>query len=102
MALGEQEAKMKYILSTREIKESDLSVERPFMPEEGDYEIYLKALIEDIQNLDIVLNASISHGSITIEIKDEETFQELHANVKNILKGDMFNKLIATNFEAFR
>ena len=90
---------MKYILSTRKIIESDLCVERPFMPAEDDYDIYLKALIEDIQNLDIVLDASNTSGQIIIELKDKETFQELHTNVKNLLKGDMFSKLVATNFE---
>ena len=92
--------KMKYKLSTRKINESDLGVECPFMPEEGDYEMYFNALVEEIKNMDMTLNVSHSSDSIIIEIKNESDFQRLHSNVKDFLSGEPFCKLRTSGFEA--
>jgi hypothetical protein len=42
---------MQYQISFRKLRGSDLNVNRPFMPEDEDFEVYLSALVEDIQYL---------------------------------------------------
>jgi hypothetical protein len=83
----------KYKLLTREIIDSDIGAECPFMPEEGEYEIYLTALAEDINNLNVVLNSNIEGNSIVIELEVESDFEELHDQVKLILQSEISTKL---------
>jgi len=50
---------MKYKLQIRKINESDLSVECPFMAEEGDFEMYVNAFKKDIEALKVVVSVSL-------------------------------------------
>ncbi|MCD9485461.1 hypothetical protein GLP25_20075 [Photobacterium phosphoreum] len=84
---------MKYELQTRKIINSDIGINCPYMPKDGEYELCLIALLDDIKNLNVVLNATNIGSSVFIEIKEDADFQELHTNVKSIMGGDMFSKL---------
>ncbi|WP_318470841.1 hypothetical protein [Photobacterium leiognathi] len=90
---------MLYELQTRKIISSDIGVNCPHMPRDGEYELCLQALVEDIKNLSIVLNVTNIDNSVLIDIKSEEDFNELHANVKSIMGGDMFTKIRVINFK---
>lgn len=85
---------MQYQLSIRKIKESDLSVNRPFMPENENYEMYLSAFIEDIDNLDFVSELQRSGNNLTIMIKNDSNFEQLHKAVKKLLNGSYYDKLV--------
>jgi hypothetical protein len=88
---------MQYQLSIRKINESDLSVNRPFMPEDEDYEMYLSAFIEDVQNLECVTDL-ITNGNgngIVITIENESDFEQLHAAVKHLLNNSFHDKLVS-------
>lgn len=81
---------MKYELKMREIKESDLRVECPFLPEPEDYEIHLNALVEDINNLEAVLIADRIDSTIKIEVKKNVEPEELRLDIKPFISGDRF------------
>lgn len=85
---------MQYQLSIRKIKESDLNVNRPFMPEDQDYEMYLSAFIEDVQNLDCVTELVTNGDSLVITIENESDFEQLHAAVKHLLNNSFHDKLV--------
>ena len=85
---------MKYQISFRKITESDLSVNRPFMPEDEDYEIYLSALIEDIQNLDCVTDLTKNGNNVVISVENDSGFESLHLAVKKLLNDQFHDKLV--------
>jgi|GEM_PF-5606158 len=85
---------MQYQISFREITESDLGVNRPFMTESEDYEMYLSALIEDIQNLDCVSRINQNGNNVVITLKSESVFESLHLAVKELLDNQFHEKLV--------
>ena len=85
---------MQYQISFRKITESDLSVNRPFMPEDEDYEMYLSALIEDIQNLDCVTALNQQGNIAVITVKNESDFELLRLAVKELLSNQFHDKLV--------
>jgi hypothetical protein len=85
---------MQYQISFRRITESDLSVNRPFMPEAEGYEMYLSALVEDIQNLDCVTAANRNGNSVVIAVETEKEFELLHSAVKELLNSQFHDKLV--------
>jgi hypothetical protein len=85
---------MQYQLSIRKVTELDLSVNRPFMPEDEDYEMYLSALIEDIQNLDYVTELNQNGSNLVITIANELDFELLHSAVKTLLNNQFHDKLV--------
>ena len=88
---------MKYQLSIRKIKESDLSVNRPFMPENENYELYLLALAEDIKNLHYVSELIQSGNDLLVTIKSDSDFEQLHSYVKKLLTNQFHDKLVANS-----
>lgn len=87
---------MQYQLSIRKIKESDLSVNRPFMPENECYEMHLSAFIEDIDNLEFVSELQQSGNNLTITIKNDSDFEQLCETVKKLLNGSYYDKLVVS------
>ena len=85
---------MEYQISFRKITESDLSVNRPFMPEYESYEMYLSALVEDIQNLDCVTEISQNENKVVVAVKTESDFELLHSAVKELLSNQFHDKLV--------
>lgn len=85
---------MKYQLSIRKIKESDLSVNRPFMPDNENYEMYLSAFIEDIDNLEFVSKLQKNGNNLIITIKNDSDFEQLYEAVKKLLNGSYYDKLV--------
>ena len=86
---------MQYQLSIRKINESDLSVNRPFMPEDENYEMYLSAFIEDVQNLECVTEVITNANGLVITIENESDFEQLHAAVKHLLNNSFHDKLVS-------
>lgn len=85
---------MQYQLSIRKITESDLSVNRPFMPENEHYEMYFSAFIEDIESLEFVSELQLSGNTFVITIEHDTDFEQLHAAVKMLLNGSYHDKLV--------
>lgn len=88
---------MQYQISFRKITESDLSVNRPFMPENEDYEMYLSALVEDIQGLDCVVDLKQNGNNLVITIKNESDFELLHLAIKELLNNQFRDKLVVNS-----
>ncbi|MFS1437427.1 hypothetical protein [Shewanella sp. 10N.286.48.A6] len=86
---------MQYQLSIRKVNESDLSVNRPFMPEDEDYEMYLSAFIEDVQKLECVTELITNGNGLVIAIKNESDFEQLHTAVKHLLNNSFHDKLVS-------
>jgi len=85
---------MQYQLSIRKITESDLSVNRPFMPENEHYEMYLSAFIDDIDYLEFVSEIQSSGNNIVITIENDSDFELLRVAVKNLLNESYHDKLL--------
>lgn len=77
---------MIYKLGLREISDSDISAECPYMPEKEDYQMYVVAFIDDIKNLDIVESAHESNNSVIIKLVEHADFKQLHQAIIAILK----------------
>lgn len=88
---------MQYQISFRKITESDLSVTRPFMPENEDYEMYLSALIEDIKNLEYVTELNQNGNNVVITVETDKEFELLHSAVKELLKNQFHDKLVVNS-----
>lgn len=78
---------MKFELKMRELKESDLRAECPFLPEPENYEIYLNALVEDIDQLEAVNIASRVGSTITIEVNKSIYPEELRLAIKPFISS---------------
>lgn len=87
---------MKYKLPIRRIRESDLSVNCPHMPEEDDFDMYFSALKEDIQNIDIVVSVIQEDENLIIGIKEESDFKLLHSTIKDLL-ANQYNTQLSTS-----
>ena len=85
---------MQYQLSIRKITKSDLSVNRPFVPENEHYEMYLSAFIEDIGNLEFVSELQQSGNNLIITIENDSDFEQLHEAAKKLLNGSYHDKLV--------
>lgn len=85
---------MQYKLSIRKITESDLSVNRPFMPENEYYEMYLSAFIEDIDNLEFISALQQSGNNLIITIENDSDFEQLYKATKKLLNGLYHDKLV--------
>jgi hypothetical protein len=64
------------------------------MPEDEDYEMYLSAFIEDVQNLECVSELSANSNVLTITIENESDFSQLHTGVKDLLNNSYHDKLV--------
>ena len=85
---------MQYQLSIRKITESDLSLSRPYMPENEDYEMYLSAFVEDINNLEFVSALQQKGGDLIVTIENDSDFEQLEEAAKKLLSGSYYNKLV--------
>ncbi|QCU76365.1 hypothetical protein FFU37_18010 [Pseudoalteromonas distincta] len=88
---------MQYQLSIRKINESDLSVIRPFMPEDENYEMYFSALVEDIEDLDCVAKLTHNGSDLIITIGKESSSEQFFEAVKVLLNSSYSDKLIANS-----
>ncbi|QDP00235.1 hypothetical protein [Thalassotalea sp. PS06] len=86
---------MQYKLSVRKVSESDLNVNRPFLPEEENFEMHLSAFIQDIELLEFVTKVQKSGDKLFITLDQEANFEQLHAEAKRLLNNSYFDKLIA-------
>lgn len=88
---------MQYQLPIRKITNSDLSINRPFMQEDEDYEMCLSALVEEIKNLAYVSELNQSGNNLIITIENESDFELLHLAVKNLLNNQFHDKLVVNS-----
>jgi len=84
---------MEYKLQIRQINESDLNRTCPFIPEKEEYEMYVDALKEDIQALDVVVSIEQVSDFFVIQINSEKDFQILKSSVEQILSKQYYDKL---------
>ena len=85
---------MKYKLGVRRLGESDIGVECPVLPEPEDFQMYLNAFVEEINGLDVVVNAEPSGESIVIELESEADVPTLHRSVRDAYQN--FSQYFAT------
>ena len=90
---------MNYKLGLREISESDLNAECPWMPEKENYPTYVLAFIEDINHLEIVENAYKLNSAVIIQLVDGATIEQLALESKPIHQH-YWSKLRTTGFES--
>ncbi|MEZ9464886.1 MULTISPECIES: hypothetical protein [Vibrio] len=89
---------MKYRLGLREITESDIRVDCPFMPEPEDYPMYVEAFVADFNNLEIVDNAFEENNSVVIELAEGVTGEQLRQASISIHQN-YWKKLRTTGFD---
>jgi len=86
------------ILTIREVIESDLRAECPFLPNEGEFEVYFSSLYQGIGALECVDTIDVVGNSIHINVSDDVEFETLREDIKPFLQGDTFEKLRVISF----
>ena len=84
---------MKFTLEIRPLTESDLSSSTPFLPEEGDYEMYVQALSEDIAQLEGILHVTQGNACLYIETEEPLGQEELKKRIKPIFTETIMQNL---------
>ncbi|MUJ29737.1 hypothetical protein GNP73_17365 [Aliivibrio fischeri] len=90
---------MKYKLGLRPINESDIGIDCPFMPENENYDSYVSAFVEEINNLEIVKEAIESEGCAIIELENNVSLDVLRESLKS-LHQSFWELLRTTGFES--
>ncbi|GLP97125.1 hypothetical protein [Paraferrimonas sedimenticola] len=88
---------MNYKLGLREITESDINIECPFMPEKDDFPMHVAAFVEDIQHLEVVETAVEEGHSVLINLIEGATLEQLRKDCKSVLQA-YWGKLRTTGF----
>lgn len=88
---------MQYQLSIRKINRSDLSVVRPSMLEDKNYDTYFSAFVEDVKDLDCVTKVTHNGSDLIITIEKESSSEQLFEAVKVLLNSSYIDKLIANS-----
>lgn len=65
------------------------------MPEDENYEMYLSAFVEDVENLECVTKLKTNGNDLVITIKNESDFEQLHAHVRQLLNNSFYDKLVS-------
>lgn len=65
------------------------------MPEEENYEMYLSAFIEDVQDVECVTQVVTNGNNLVITIENESDFEQLHLAVKHLLSNSFHDKLVS-------
>lgn len=84
---------MIFILKMRSVSESDLSSSTPFLPEEDDYDMYLRALCEDLAQIDEIIEVTQNNLSLYIETKEPIGEEELKQRIKPVFTEDIMKNL---------
>ena len=85
---------MIFVLKMRPLTEEDLSPSNPFLPEHDEYEMYLRALCEDLTRVDGILEVVQKSSSLSIEINEPLTVEELKKRIKPVFTGEMMKNLM--------
>lgn len=89
---------MRYKLKLREITESDTGIECPFVPDPDDYQIYVRAFVHDLNEIDIVFRAHQDNNSVIIELINNSTCEQLRKSIITITQS-YWEKLRVTQLE---
>jgi hypothetical protein len=89
---------MKYKLGLREITESDIKSDCPFMPEEEDFPMYVAAFVEGFNHLDIVESATETNNVINISLIDSTNIEQLR-QASTSIHEHYWDKLRTTGFK---
>jgi len=84
---------MKFILQIRQLTEKDLSRSAPYLPNNGDYEIYSQALCDDIANLKEISRVTQENSSLLIEINEPLSENKLRKLIKPFFTIEMMKNL---------
>jgi len=76
---------MKFILNVRPFTDNDINLQCPFEPDVDDYEMYLNALVEDIENLDITSNVTLNNSIIEVAVTNQITEKIFKEKLKPII-----------------
>lgn len=89
---------MIHILTIREVIKSDLRAEYPYLPDEGEFEVYFSLLCQSVEQLECVDKIEVIGNSIHITLHDDFSFETLKDSVKPLTQGDFFEKLKVVSF----
>lgn len=84
---------MIFIIKTRPLTEKDLTASNHLLPELDDYDMYLRALSENLTQTDGIIDVTQDNSSLCIETKEplsEEAFKKL---IKTAFTEDIMNNL---------
>lgn len=84
---------MKFILEIRPLTEKDLSSLAPFLPEDGDYEMYVQALSEDIAQVNGILQVTQANSCLYIETEESLSQEELKKRIKTLFTETIMQNL---------
>lgn len=84
---------MIYILKVRPVDEGDLSSSTPFLPEVDDYEMYVGALRDDLEKIDGIIGVVKNNSSLSIEIDESISEEELKKRVRPVFSEDLLRSL---------
>ncbi|MGX9416574.1 hypothetical protein ACWU4D_04385 [Vibrio sp. WJH972] len=88
---------MNYKLGLREITESDIRADCPFMPEKEDFPMYVASFVDDLNNLDIVESATEHNNIISINLNNGADIEQLR-QVSISIHQKYWDKLRTTGF----
>lgn len=77
---------MKYRLGLRRLTARDIGQHCPYLPEPEDYEMHLSAFVEELNGLNVVLDAITCEGDVIIELDSDSDFPVLHAEAKELCR----------------
>ena len=84
---------MIFILKMRPVTEKDLSSSNPILPEDDDFDIYLRALCEDLTQLSGIIEVIQNNSSLTIETDEPLSEEELMKRIKPVFTEDLMKNL---------
>ena len=86
---------MPYKLKIRNITESELRADCPFIPDQDEFEMYISAFEEDIATLDFVTEITKKENFLIINLEEqsEEMLHRLNIEVQRIFRFHYFDKI---------
>lgn len=84
---------MIFILKMRPLNEKDLTASNPFLPEDDDYDMYLRALQEDLTQIDGITEVTKNNSSLCIETNEALSEDELKRRIKPVFTESLMSNL---------
>jgi len=84
---------MIFILRMRPATEKDLSSSNPFLPDDDDFDMYLRALCEDLKQIGGIKDVIQNNSSLTIETDEPLSEEELKKRIEPVFTEDLMKNL---------
>lgn len=80
-------------LIVRPVTEADLSLSTPFVPDVDEYEMYLRALCEELSLIKEIEKVTQDESSLSIETNVPLTEEELKSRIKPVFTQEIMGNL---------